>query len=86
MEESTEKLLKLSMDETGVEASEDECLKWGFPLLEIFKISMKFFKGSAGVFKKIFMTFPFFVCRQIRQGCSPFLRRQLETGGAYDAG
>lgn len=51
MEESTEKLLKF---DTGVEASEDECLKWGFPLLEIFKISMKFFKGSAGVFSRKF--------------------------------
>lgn len=52
MEENTEKLLKLSMNEAAVGVNEDECLKWGFPLLEIFKISMKFYKGVQKVFKK----------------------------------
>lgn len=38
---------KLSLDETAEEASEDNCLKWDLPLLEIYKLSLKFFKGLA---------------------------------------
>lgn len=46
MDESTAKLVKLSIDDTAEEVTEESCLKWGLPLIEIYKISLKFFKGK----------------------------------------
>lgn len=61
MKENTEKLLKLKIDETATEANEDDCLKWGLPLPEIFKLSMKFYKGILEKMfsRKNFVTFAF---------------------------
>lgn len=46
MDKSTAKMVKLSIDETAEEVSEENCMKWGLPLLEIYKLSLKFYKGS----------------------------------------
>lgn len=43
---SSAKFAKLSIDETGEEASEENSLKWGLPLVEIYKLSLKFYKGK----------------------------------------
>lgn len=44
-EKSVEKLTKLSIDEMAEEANEDG-MKWGLPLQEIYKLSTKFYKGG----------------------------------------
>lgn len=31
--------------EIAEEASEQDCIKWGVPLVEIYKLSLKFYKG-----------------------------------------
>lgn len=46
MEKNTSKMEKLSLDESAEEASDENCLKWGVPLLEIYKLSLKFYKGK----------------------------------------
>lgn len=44
-DKTLEKLSKLSVDEMAEEANEDG-MKWGLPLHEIYKLSTKFYKGS----------------------------------------
>lgn len=45
MEKSTLKVAALSIDETAEEANEEDCIKWGLPLVDIYKLSLKFYKG-----------------------------------------
>lgn len=46
MEKNTLKVAALKIDETAEEADEKDCLKWGLPLVEIYKLSLKFYKGK----------------------------------------
>lgn len=46
MDKNKERLAKLSIDETGEELREEECMKWGLPLVDIYKLSLKFYKGE----------------------------------------
>lgn len=46
MDKTKERLAKLSIDETGEEMKEKDCVKWDLPLVEIYKLSLKFYKGK----------------------------------------
>lgn len=61
MEKTKERQAKLSIDETGEEMKEEDCIKWGLPLLEIYKLSLKFYKGKEFSFDLYFfvVTYPF---------------------------
>lgn len=46
MDKSNENMGQVSIDETADEATEADCMKWGLPLAEIYKLSLKFYKGK----------------------------------------
>lgn len=71
MDKNTTNLAKLSIDEMAEEASEENCLKWGLPLVDIYKISLKFYKGKFFIaFLNLNSTSCCEYFRQIRQSCS----------------
>ena len=46
MDKNTSKLSTLLIDDTAEEATEEDCVKWGLPLVDIYKLSLKFYKGK----------------------------------------
>jgi hypothetical protein len=46
MENLVSKLDKIEMSDPAEEATEDADLKWGMDLTEIYKLSLKFYKGD----------------------------------------
>lgn len=45
MEKTTSKLSTLLIDDIAEEATEENCEKWGLQLSDIYKLSLKFYKG-----------------------------------------
>jgi hypothetical protein len=46
MENLGSNLKKMSIDEVAVEAGDDNEMKWGMNLHEVYKLSLKFYKGN----------------------------------------
>lgn len=50
MENLVTKLDKINMSDEAEEAVEDVDLKWGMNIIEIYKLSLKFYKGDKKIF------------------------------------
>lgn len=46
MDSNIVKIKQLSIDETAQEANEEDSLKWGLPLAEVYKMAFKYYKGA----------------------------------------
>ncbi|CRL03903.1 CLUMA_CG017025, isoform A [Clunio marinus] len=85
MEKTCEKLSNLSIDETAEEASEHDCLKWGLPLNEIYKLSLKFYKDKSG--KAVHLSYEEnlkLVALTMQANHGPMEHQKLEALGVFD--
>lgn len=54
MEKNTSKPSALLLDDAAEEAIEENCMKWGMPLVDIYKLSLKFYKGKIKIIRTSF--------------------------------
>ncbi|KAG5672164.1 hypothetical protein PVAND_002317 [Polypedilum vanderplanki] len=85
MENLATNIGKLSVDETGQEASEQNEMKWGMQLVEIYRLALKFYKDKAG--KAVHLSYEDnlkLVALTMQASHGPISQQKLEPLGVFD--